>query len=90
MTNISTQGITANTCFCTGSICGGARRCCSHMVRPRMIGNTPSAIIAGGVHGISPNRLSGVSGSGADRSLIHRTNGWWRISIDTISDLYSA
>ena len=32
-------------------------------------------------------QVDGVSGSGADKSLIHSTNGWWRISTLTISTL---
>ena len=41
----------------------------------------------GGVKGRNPNRLTGVSGSGAARSRIQSTNGWWRISTETISTL---
>src|SRR3546814_20363447 len=52
------------------------RFCWSHMVMPSRIGSTPMAMNDGGVNGNRPNRLTGVSGSGADRSLIHSANGW--------------
>ncbi len=82
--NIRNQGITANTCFCTSSIGAGFRRCISHMVMPSRIGSTPIARNTGGVKGRRPNRLTGVSGSGADRSFSHSTKGWCRISTDNI------
>ena len=76
MKNMNSHGISANTCCCTGSICAGESFCCSHMVTPSRIGSTPNAIIAGGCQAIRPNRFKGVSGSGADRSVSHNTNGW--------------
>ena len=61
----------AKTCACAGSIGCGLSFIDSHCVAPTRIGSTPIARNAGGVKWSSPNRLTGVSGSGADRSLIH-------------------
>ena len=77
----------AKICAWAGSIGCGLSFIDIHWVAPTRIGSTPIARNAGGLKWSRPNRLTGVSGSGADRSLIHRTNGWWRISTLTISTL---
>lgn len=46
-----------------------------HGIKPINIGQTPIAIMLGGSQGIMPKRLSGVSGSEADRSLIQPKKG---------------
>ena len=55
---------------CVGSGGGGLSFCWTYMVTPMMIGQTPINRYSGGVQGIRPNRLTKVSGSAADRSLI--------------------
>ena len=69
------------------------------MVKPYSSGQTPmcsgpprnepiSGAVAGS-QGIAPNRLKIVDGSRADRSWIQPKNGAWRISMVTVSTLYS-
>ncbi len=87
MTNISTHGMIENICCWTGSAGAGLSLNWSHIVTPSRIGRIPKARKLGGVKSRKPNRLTGVSGSGAERSLIHSANGWWRISTLTISTL---
>ena len=87
MMNISTHGISAKTWRWIGSVACGLSRICSHIVRPSRIGRMPTAISDGGWKGRNPNRLTGVSGSGAERSRIHKAKGWWRISTASSSTL---
>src|SRR3546814_5650189 len=90
MMTMNSHGMIAKTCFWITSVGAGLSFCWSHMVMPSRIGSTPMAMNDGGVNGNRPNRLTGVSGSGADRSLIHSANGWWRIrSEEHTSELQS-
>src|SRR5947209_2052281 len=89
-------GIQLKIMACVGSGGGGLSFICSHMVTPMISGHGPrwrNGPITGttvGSHGISPNRLNTVSGSGAERSLIQPKNGACRRSMVTNNTLYSA
>src|SRR6516225_5966780 len=93
---VKITGIQLKIIAWVGSGGGGLSFICSHMVTPMMSGHGPrwrngpiSGMIVGS-HGISPNRLKTVKGSGAERSLIQPKNGACRISMVTNSTLYSA
>ena len=86
-------GIQLKIIACVGSGGGGLSFIWNHMVTPMMSGqmpsirNGPSSGSVAGSHGISPNRLKIVVGSGAARSLIQPKNGACRISMVTNSTL---
>ena len=74
---VKISGIQSKIIFWVGSGGVGLSFIWNHIVMPMMIGQTPSirygpttgpSVI--GSHGISPNRLKIVVGSGAERSLI--------------------
>ena len=73
--NIITQGISIITCCVVGSVAAGFSLNCSHMVTPSRMASTPRCRKPGGSKGRRPNRLMGVSGSGADKSFTQATNG---------------
>ena len=75
------------TLACTGSVGCGLSLVCSHMVKPMISGQTPIIRKCGGVKGSSPNRLTMLVGSGAERSWIQPKNGACRISMVTNSTL---
>ena len=87
MITTRTHGIQAKIFCCIGSMGAVFIFCWSHMVTPTRMGRMPIRNSPGGVNGSRPNRLTGVSGSGAVRSWIHKVKGWWRISTETISTL---
>ncbi len=91
---VKITGIQSKIICCVGSGGGGLSFICTHMVTPMISGQTPSMQEradqrhrATGSHGISPNRLKIVVGSGAERSLIQPKNGACRISMVTNSTL---
>src|SRR3546814_17716913 len=90
MMTMNSHGMIAKTCFWISSVGAGLSFCWSHMVMPSRIGSTQMAMNDGGVNGNRPNRLTGDSGSGADRPLIHSPNGRRRISIVSLTPLYTA
>src|SRR5206468_231713 len=84
---VKITGIQSKIICWVGSGGGGLSFICTHMVTPMTSGQTPS-IMNGptsgrceGSHGMSPNRLNTVVGSGAERSLIQPKNGACRISM---------
>src|SRR5215218_142220 len=90
---VKISGIQSKIIFCVGSGGDGLSFIWNHIVTPMIIGQTPmwrnwpSTGITVGSHGIRPNRLKRLVGSGADRSLIQPKNGAWRISMVTNSTL---
>ena len=84
---------------CIGSPAGGFIAVVNHMVKPYSSGQTPMCRVVArmppisgawaGSQGIAPNRLKIVVGSRDERSWIQPKNGAWRISMVTVSTLYS-
>ena len=73
--NIIIHGMIEKICCCIGSICAGFSLNWKYMLMPSSSASTPIPRKDGGVKGSRPNRFRICSGSGADKSLIHSTNG---------------
>ena len=58
----------------------GFNFCCTHMLKPINIGQTPIIKKVGGSQGINPNKLKIDVGSLSDKSLIQPKKGWCLIS----------
>ena len=71
---VKTNGKKVKILACIGSVGAGLSFCCSHIVKPIMIGSIPMFAIdknAGTSQGIIPNNVRIPKGSGADKSCIH-------------------